>query len=151
MTPTTLTASRAFTKVASNSPLYDDLGIAHNADMDALDRALGLSTYAASGAITQKEGFVVITKTGSLAAMTLGLPTAGLPSAQGDDGRELTIFSTTAFAHTVTTPANGIVDGTSTTKDTYTFAAHAGGSVTLAAFGGSWYMISSVAGALSEV
>ena len=144
------TAKRGFTTIPTNSPDYGDVAVARNADANALDAALGDTSYSAAGAILQKEGIVAITGSSAL-AMTLALPTAGLPSAGGDDGRELTILSTTAHAHTVTTPSNGIYDGTSTTKDTYTFAAQKGGSITLVAQGGIWIMTSSVAGALSEV
>src|ERR1700676_60534 len=60
-----------------------------------------------SAAIGINSGVVYITKAG-VAAMTLAAPTAGLPAAGGNDGQELTIVSTTANAHTVTTPANKI-------------------------------------------
>jgi hypothetical protein len=110
----------------------------------------GTEVKSANGAIASTHGTVIITK-GSAAALTLAAPVAGAPAAGGNDGQLLTIVSTTAFAHTVTTPASTILDGTATAKDTYTFAAHAGGSITLLAYNGNWILVGSVAGALTEV
>lgn len=97
----------------------------------------GVEVDAASGAIAIKQGTVFITK-GSAAAMTLALPISGV-----DDGKVLTVVCTTAFAHTVATPANGI-DGT---KTTITFVAAAGNMVELIAFGGLWYLATPPTGA----
>ncbi|SRR5229473_1168370 len=92
---------------------------------------------------------VFLTRAGVDAA-TLAAPKAGvypagtavmqaLGDAQ-DDGKVLRIISTTAFAHTVTTPANKINGN----KLTATFAAAVGNNLVLIAFGGVWYVISSV-------
>lgn len=99
-----------------------------------LDARAAVEVDAASGAIAIKSGTVFLTKAG-VAAMTLALPTAGLPSAGGDDGKTLRIVGVTAQAHTVTTPAAG-VNGANTTL---TWTAAAGNSVELIAYNGSWY------------
>src|SRR6185437_4328756 len=120
------------TRLSSSSP---DEGTA----IAKFDDALGVTVLSADGA-SPKEGNVFITK-GSAAAITLATPTAGLPSAGGDDGKTLTIVSTTAFAHVVTTAANKIADGSTTTKDTLTFAAHAGSCAKLVAYNALWYLL----------
>lgn len=86
-----------------------------------------------------KNGVVMLGGAGPTTA-TLALPTAGLPSAGGDDGKILTIVSTTAQAHTVTTPAAGI-NGVSTTL---TFQAAIGNAIQLMANNGTWLAINYV-------
>lgn len=71
---------------------------------------------------------------------TLALPTAGLQSAGGDDGKILTIVGITAQAHTVTTPAAGI-NGASTTL---TFQPAIGNAIQLMANNGTWLAINYV-------
>lgn len=87
---------------------------------------------AADGAITAKTGQVFITK-GSAAALTLAAPTAVT-----DDGKELEIVSTTAFAHTVTNAAPGFNNG-GVASDVATFGAAAGNSMNIVAYNGVWY------------
>lgn len=95
-----------------------------------------VTLYAASGALTVAPGLAVITKTGSLAAMTLAAPT----SAQ--NGLILRVTSTTAFAHTIT--ATSLIDDgvTGGSKTTITFAAFAGASCDLVAYEGKWLTLS---------
>lgn len=90
----------------------------------------------ASGAITLAPGTVVITKTGSLAAMTLAAPT------DAQNGMILRVTSATAFAHTVT--ATSLIDDgvTGGSKTTATFAAFAGASMELMAYEGKWHTLS---------
>lgn len=107
-----------------------------SANWPTIDTKYAIEVEAASGAIAVKEGFSVITKAG-VAAMTLAAPTAGLPAAAGDDGKVLTIVSTTANAHTVTTPSNK-VNGASTTL---TFGAAVANFVQVMAYGGVWYVL----------
>lgn len=95
---------------------------------------------AASGAIAVKEGTVVITKSSGAAVMTLALPVAGAQTAGGDDGKVLRIVSTTAQAHTVTTPATGYNGATHIA----TFAANIGSAFELVAYNGSWYMLNTI-------
>lgn len=97
------------------------------------DLAFGVEADSVDGAIAVKEGCVFITK-GSAAALTLAVPTAGLPNAGGDDGRVLQIKSTGAFAHTVTTPANGINGN----KHVATFSGAVTDYIELIAYNGVW-------------
>jgi hypothetical protein len=87
-----------------------------------------VETEVQSGAIGIKSGTAVIMAT-SLAALTLALPVAGT-----DDGKTLTILSGTAFAHTVTTPANGI----NSIYHVVTMNGFIGNSVKLKSYNGTW-------------
>lgn len=101
------------------------------------------NVYSSSGAISVASQTAVITKTGSLAAMTLAAPVAGAPSAGGQDGTRIRITTTTAFAHTVTATTL-INDGvTGVPHTTITFAAFAGASIELEAYNGLWQVVSS--------
>lgn len=100
----------------------------------------GVGGYVAAsgdGAISVKTGIVFITK-GTAAALTLAAPTAGT-----DDGKELTIMSTTAAAHTVTNSSPGFNAG-GAGKDVATFAAAIGNNMVLSAYQGTWYVVSQV-------
>ena len=88
-----------------------------------------------AGVIGITSGKVIITDSGA-ALLTLALPTAGSKASGGNDGDRLTIYTTTAHAHTVTTPANGINGN----KLTATFAA-VSDRVELEAFNGVWYTV----------
>jgi hypothetical protein len=95
----------------------------------------GVTLAAASGAIALVPGTVVITKTGSLAAMTLAAPTAA------QDGLLLTVTSATAFAHTITATSlieDGVTGGAKTTA---TFAAFAGATIVLVAYNLKWHTV----------
>lgn len=92
----------------------------------------------ASGAVSPFISAVyVITKAG-VAALTIAAPTAGV-----DDGNEVTLISTTAFAHTLT--ATGLLKTGTAAVNVATFAAFAGAGVTLTAYQGLWYVTESVA------
>lgn len=92
--------------------------------------------YSSSGAISIVTQTGIITKTGSLAAMTLAAPTTA------QNGTKLRITSTTAFAHTITATSL-INDGvTGVPHTTATFAAFAGASIELEAYAGLWQLIS---------
>ena len=125
--------------ISTSSPDYEaglsPIALA-SANFTTLDTKFGVEVESASGAIGIKEGYAVITKAG-VAAMTLAAPTAGLPAAGGDDGRVLTVVSTTANAHTVTTPSNK-VNGASSVL---TFGAAVANFVTLIAYQGVWYVL----------
>ncbi len=90
----------------------------------------GVEVDNASGAIGIKEGTVFLTKAG-VAAMTLAAPVAGV-----DDGKILTVITTTANAHTITFAANGLNGN----KTTITFGAVVGNQVELIAFNGAWFV-----------
>ena len=85
----------------------------------------------ANGAITIKDGFVVLTKAG-VAAMTLADPTATT-----DDGKELTVIATTANAHTVTIA--GGLNGVGAGADVGTFGGAVGDRFSVVAYNGKWY------------
>lgn len=140
------TTNRGLTKVSTTSPDYKSAGFTadFSANFDALDAALGVEVESASGAMGIKEGSAVITKS-TAAALTLVAPTAGLPAAGGDDGKILRIVSTTAAAHTVTTPSNKI-NGASHIA---TFAAAIGNFQELIAYNGVWYALASAGITLS--
>jgi hypothetical protein len=118
-------------RIPSTSPDINAEGAGAVANFD---KAFGVEHDTASGAIGIKEGLVSIDGTSAL-AMTLAAPASGLQSAGGDDGRLLRILSTTAFAHTVTTPANAIAPS----HHVITFSAAAGEWIELVADGGLWY------------
>lgn len=89
----------------------------------------------ADGAITITSGVVMITKTGTLAALTLAAPAAA------DNGKRLVILSTTALAHTVTQTTPGFNNG-STASDVATFGAAIGNCFEVVAYGEVWYVVS---------
>jgi hypothetical protein len=78
--------------------------------------------------------YYVITK-GSAFLGTLAAPTVG-----ADDGMFVTIMSSTAFAHSITT-SNLFQTGTAAVAS-ITFPASAGASVTLMAYQGKWIVVS---------
>lgn len=86
---------------------------------------------AADGAISVKQGVVVITKA-TAAALTLAAPTATT-----DDGKVLRIVSSTAAAHTVTQTTPGFNGGT-TTSDVATYGAAIGNEMEIVAYNGVW-------------
>lgn len=122
-------------QVVKTFPLPQDDRIA--AIEKAIANPIQKAPYVAStdGPIDSTKDLVVITK-GSAAALTLAAPVAGAASVGGDDGKELSVLSTTAFAHTVTTPANKINGN----KLTATFAAAVGNIVEFYAYNGVWYV-----------
>lgn len=105
-------------------------------DLNVLPRAVAITgpaqnVSAATGAITVKSGAAFITYGAAGGVYTLALPIPFL-----DDNKQVEIISTTAQAHTVTTPASGY----NGSLHVATFTATAGSSLTLRAFGGSWYV-----------
>lgn len=97
------------------------------------------NALSANGAVAITGGTFVITKTGSLAALTLAAPAV--------NGVMLTVTSATAFAHTIT--ATALLKTGSAAVNVATFAAFAGASVTLMSNGGFWNVISQNAVAFS--
>lgn len=81
-------------------------------------------------------GAFEITKAG-VCALTLAAPVSGL-----DDGKCIWVFSSTAFAHTIT--ATGLYQSGSAAVNLATFAAFAGAGICLMAFGGKWRIVYSV-------
>jgi hypothetical protein len=105
----------------------------------ALDSALEVDAGDATIAI--KKGRVVLSKS-SAAAIALAAPTAGLPSAGGDDGRILQIVSITAAAHVITSSVRGFNGKGS--SGTITFAANKGSATDLIAYNGDWYTLAGI-------
>jgi hypothetical protein len=89
-------------------------------------------SYGASGAITPPTfDTIIFLDKATAAAMTLTSPTGATP-----DGTEVTIYSNTAAAHTITyTPG---FNGDTTSSDVATFAATIGNSITLLSARGLW-------------
>jgi hypothetical protein len=97
-----------------------------------------------AGAIFGKKGTAVLIGTHAL-AMTLALPIAGQ-----DDGKTLTIYSITAYAHTITCPAGvGAIMFPDGLGNIITFTAAIGNAVTLVAVNGIWCMKGTLNGTLS--
>jgi hypothetical protein len=96
-----------------------------------------VTAYPADGAIAigVGAGLIALTKP-SAGAYTLAAPTAA------QAGTELTITAGTAFAHVIT--ATGLIDDgiTGGSKNTMTFAAFVGASITLRAYNLKWVVIS---------
>jgi len=89
------------------------------------------AVVSADGAIPVTEGLVVLTK-GSAGAQTLAAPTAA------QQGTRMTVVAGSAFAHVIT--ATGLLDDgvTGGSKNTATFAAFVGASITLIAYNLKW-------------
>lgn len=134
-------------QISSSSPDYEGgtspLALI-SAALLSLDGKHSVAVASANGAIALTQGAVVITK-GTAAALTLAVPTAGLPAAAGNDGQILRIVSTTAAAHTLTTPANGLNGN----RLTATFGAAIGNFIELVAYNGVWYVLASAGITLS--
>lgn len=97
------------------------------------------TVYAASGALTIKNGTAVITKSSAAAVMTLAVPTTA------QNGTTMVITSTTSQAHTITCPSTIINRGvTGDPVTVITLAAFPGGGVTLQAYAGNWQVIANV-------
>jgi len=104
----------------------------------ALDAKSNVAVASANGAIAITQGAVVVTKAG-VAALTLALPTAGLPAAAGHDGQILRIVDVGGHAHTVTTPASGL----NGSVHIATFNGTVGSFVELIAYNAVWYVLAS--------
>jgi hypothetical protein len=106
-----------------------------DAAVEAIQSKLGINVLAAAdGAISVSDGVsreIMITKAG-VCALTLAAPAA--------DRQRLTVTSTTANAHTITT-VDLIHDGTTGTHDLATFAAFPGASLSLIGYDGKWYVV----------
>lgn len=90
-----------------------------------------LQVMSADGAITMKDGIVVVTK-GSACAMTLAAPNA-------DDNGVLIIDSHTAQAHTLT--ISGGLRNAGSGSDVGTFGGAIGDGIVLYAYNGAWYPV----------
>jgi len=77
-----------------------------------------------------------VIETGAIDAITLPVPTAEI-----DDNLSLSIFSDTAFAHTVTLPGAFFAKGTAGLGTTATFTAGRGAGLILRAWNGTWQVL----------
>jgi hypothetical protein len=117
-----------------------------NANLDIID---GLATVEnrttdTSAPIVSKQGVVLLGKA-TAGAWTLAAPTAGLPSAGGNDGQVLKLIATTSAAHTVTTPSSAL----NGSLHIATWTAGIGNCLELVAFGGVWYKLTATGVTLS--
>src|ERR1700743_595738 len=109
-----------------------------NGVITAVDNSANVQVLSGDGAITITQGAVHITK-GSIAAITIASPTAGLPSAGGNDGQELVVVSETAFAHVITNSTDGF--NAKGSSGTATYGAAKGNVVRLRARNGHWWAV----------
>jgi hypothetical protein len=114
-------------------------------DVGALDSSGALTAYTVAGAITVQPGLNTIGGA-SAQAYTLAAPVSGAQANGGQDGLTMVFTTVSAFAHTITTPANKI--NGSLHIITFT-GATAGLTITLQASGGVWYVIANSGGTLS--
>lgn len=91
----------------------------------------------ANGAIPDSATATYYITKGSAAVLTLAAPVVGT-----DDGKTITLRSTTAFAHTLT--ATGLLETGSAAVNVATFAAFAGAGLVLKAYQGKWLVDSQV-------
>jgi len=96
------------------------------------------SVASASGAVSVKSGTLYVTKAG-VAALTIADPTATT-----DDGKTLTVISTTAQAHTLDNSAGSGFNAGGAGSDIGTFGGAAGDNIVITAYQGKWYVVSKV-------
>jgi hypothetical protein len=124
---TVLTHGGSYDTSAQNDIIYGD----------PLQGPITLLTGTADAINPHAPGNYVVL-TGSADGITIGAPTSVV-----DDGCTIVITSNTAYAHTVTSTGN-IQTGAAGTG-VLTFAAYAGASLTLRAYGGKWQLINNQA------
>lgn len=100
------------------------------------------TTIGASGAVPAHVAHTYVVNKAGVAALTLAAPTAAT-----DDGLEITLTSSTAFAHTLT--ATGLLQTGAAAVNLATFAAQPGAGLTLMAFNGKWNVLSQIGIAFS--
>lgn len=103
-----------------------------------LDNIRSIQAIPSDGAITIREGTVILLKTGQ-ASITGFAPIAG-PKPDGEDGHLLRVVSSTAFAHIVNFPANSIQTVNGLKKTITMVPGGAALSFDLIASGGIWYL-----------
>jgi hypothetical protein len=120
--------------------------VTSNANLDAIDALATVESRSTdtSAPIVSKLGSVFLGKS-TAGSWTLAAPTAGLPSAGGDDGKTLKLIATTAQAHVVTTPASAL----NGSLHIATWAAAIGNNLELTAFNGVWYKVTATGVTLS--
>lgn len=99
---------------------------------------LPIQVIAANGAITIKSGVALLTKADGALAVTLAAPVKG-----DDDGKVLSIVSTTAKAHTITATTIGFNAGDAA-ADVATLGGAIGDGLTVVAYNGEWYVLNNI-------
>lgn len=92
-----------------------------------------IAEFANDGAITAKQGIVLLSK-GSAGAYTIAAPTATT-----DDGKIITVVSITAYAHVITSATDGF--NAKGSSGTATWGAVIGNAAQFLAHQGHWYAI----------
>ena len=131
--------------IASNSP---DANTAVGQAINSLAGSASPTVYTgATDAILfpNQSNLAVLTPASGVDAATLATPTTA------DNGKLLRILNGAAQASTVTTASGKILDGSSTAKNTVTFAAHIGATIELVAYNGFWNLIAASNATLSAV
>ena len=98
-----------------------------------------LTALSADQTLSVSSGNYIITKSGSLAAITLTAPTSGV-----QDGMVIIIRNGAAYASTLTATSLLETGGGSSPYSTATFGAttaYVGASLTLVSYGGKWYVL----------
>jgi len=96
-----------------------------------------LTALTASGAVPVRPSASYVITNAGVTLLTLAAPLAS------DNGVRITITSGTAFSHTLT--ATGLLQTGTAAVNVATFAAFAGATLSLQAFGGKWLVVASVA------
>jgi hypothetical protein len=121
--------------------------------MSAATGAIKLALSMYEGETNTPGGLAPITYAAGAGAYTLATPVPGGPvptgsaaslgatGLGGDDGKQITILSTTAQAHVITTAAGKVIGANGTAYGTITFAANIGCSIVLKAWNGLWYVV----------
>ena len=98
----------------------------------AFGEVTNLQLLSASGAISPSQSATYEITLGSAAALTLAAPS--------QDGLNIIVISSTAFAHTIT--ATGLFQTGAATVNVATFPADAGATLSLMSFKGKWQVVS---------
>jgi hypothetical protein len=88
----------------------------------------------ASGPVTRKQGTVFLNGSGVL-HLTIAAPNPGISKDNGDDDNSLTFVNVDGHAHVITGPTNSLNGA----NHIATAGGAKGDSITLKAYGGSWY------------
>lgn len=102
----------------------------------AVTTLYGSQAITGDGAISIKEGYVVLSK-GSAGAITIADPIATT-----DDGKIIRVIAISAQAHVITAATSGF--NAKGSSGTATFGAALGNTVVLLAYQGDWYVIGNI-------
>jgi hypothetical protein len=119
--------------------VYSPIGQQDIIDADSFEGPITLLSGTTDAIDPTKAGnYIIVANAGAgLDAMTIGTPRVGL-----DDNLSISIFSDTAFAHTLTAPGAIFAAGQALAT-VVTFKAFRGSFVTLRAWNGTWQVVGS--------